>query len=172
MREASIRAEALSRKKIRSITSEIRDLLGLKNTMFFDIIRFLDLIMPQIDEEFTCNIIEKEDMAEEGLTFPDLKCIEIREDIYEGAIKGNSRDRFTIAHEIGHYLLHKQSRIGYARLSTGENIPRYCDPEWQANTFAAELLVPSNLIKNKSSSYVVKECAVSLIVANIQKKYV
>ena len=34
-------------------------------------------------------------------------CIKIREDVYERAIKGYGRDRFTLAHELGHFLMHQ-----------------------------------------------------------------
>lgn len=62
------------------------------------------------------------------------------------------RQRFTIAHELGHYLLHSligvrmdvavQAKYRNARSSEG------VDPEEiEANTFAAELLMPANLIE-------------------------
>lgn len=64
----------------------------------------------------------------------------------------DERKRFTIAHELGHYLLHSLSpqhidkKTVYFRdfdSSTGENIM-----EIQANQFAAELLMPINNLKN------------------------
>lgn len=49
------------------------------------------------------------------------------------------RDRFTIAHELGHYVLH--SRIGEIPLVIGrEGSDRV---EWEANWFAAALLMPA-----------------------------
>jgi Zn-dependent peptidase ImmA (M78 family) len=68
------------------------------------------------------------------------------------------RQRFTIAHEIGHYVMHKDSiklfidegyRVAYRddRSSTGE-IRR----EREANAFAAALLMPRNLVTDKVES--------------------
>lgn len=66
-----------------------------------------------------------------------------------------NRQRFTIAHELGHYLLHKAEavhlddrKLGYmlqwrdANSATGEDIN-----EREANLFAAELLMPANLLE-------------------------
>jgi len=61
------------------------------------------------------------------------------------------RKRFTMAHELGHYLLHKSligEHIGDDRLYRTTNAGKYSNPyissqnETQANKFAAELLMP------------------------------
>jgi len=60
------------------------------------------------------------------------------------------RRRFTIAHEIGHYVLH--SREGLDRDDTAANFMVWNDPgeESEANTFAAELLMPEFLFKPRA----------------------
>ncbi|MBI5818286.1 MAG: ImmA/IrrE family metallo-endopeptidase [Verrucomicrobia bacterium] len=57
------------------------------------------------------------------------------------------RRRFTIAHEIGHYILHP--REGLDRDDTAKNFTVWNDPgeEAEANLFAAELLMPEFLFK-------------------------
>ncbi len=60
-------------------------------------------------------------------------------EILISAFTGPERDRFTIAHELGHYVLHsdagekplKATRFGSTR------------PEWEANWFAASFLMPA-----------------------------
>ena len=57
------------------------------------------------------------------------------------------RDRFTIAHEIGHYFLH--SLAGEHKICAnreGSNLV-----EWEANWFAASFLMPKYLIDEKKS---------------------
>lgn len=64
------------------------------------------------------------------------------------------RQRFTIAHEIGHYLLHRPDGIhidkGFSvafrnlKSSSGEE-----KQEIEANQFAAELLMPASLVEQK-----------------------
>jgi Zn-dependent peptidase ImmA (M78 family) len=61
------------------------------------------------------------------------------------------RQRFSIAHEIGHYLLHSEESLHY---DTGkleeiyfraDNVVDYSETE--ANRFAAELLMPAELVR-------------------------
>jgi IrrE N-terminal-like domain len=60
------------------------------------------------------------------------------------------RRRFTIAHEIGHYVLHP--REGLDRDDTAKNFRVWNDPgeEAEANLFAAELLMPEFLFKPRA----------------------
>lgn len=51
----------------------------------------------------------------------------------------NDRKRFTLAHELGHIVMH---------LSTDFIISDYRDKEKEANQFASEFLMPSDVIKN------------------------
>jgi len=63
-----------------------------------------------------------------------------------------NRQRFTIAHEIGHFILHKRTerhvdedfRIDYRNSVSSEASQRN---EIQANTFAAALLMPQGFLK-------------------------
>ena len=52
------------------------------------------------------------------------------------------RARFTVAHEIGHLILHE----GFALARGAVRHKHYEDSEWQADTFAAELLMPTFLV--------------------------
>ncbi len=72
----------------------------------------------------------------------------------EGAIffsggKPRSRQRFTIGHELGHFLLpwHRQSTFQ----CTTEDISSRAKGDWeiQANRFSAELLMPTQLVKQR-----------------------
>ena len=91
----------------------------------------------------------------------------IREKVYNGAVKGNARDRFTLCHEFGHWLLHQPESVSFAR----GDIPKYCDPEWQANVFAAELMIPYHKTRDMAVEKITVECGVSHSCAEIQKKY-
>ena len=99
-----------------------------------------------------------------GTTNTSNNIMRIREDVYNGAVDGIPRDRFTLCHELGHYLLHQPEYVSYAR----GDIPTYCQPEWQANTFAAELMAPYYLVKNMSISEISSKCGMSKKAAQIQ----
>nr|VFK50674.1 MAG: protein of unknown function (DUF955) [Candidatus Kentron sp. TC] len=61
------------------------------------------------------------------------------------------RERFTIAHEIGHLILHINPTTGKQEFIDTEKTIRRRDSSWdfeeyQANNFAAQLLMPADLI--------------------------
>lgn len=56
-----------------------------------------------------------------------------------------TRQRFTIAHEIGHYLQHMdEDEISYIEYRGGKSANR--EVEWNADAFAAELLMPEKML--------------------------
>jgi hypothetical protein len=58
--------------------------------------------------------------------------------ILVSAFTGPERDRFTIAHELGHYVLHSDHGRRHIRAARfGSNVV-----EWEANWFAAAFLMP------------------------------
>jgi Zn-dependent peptidase ImmA (M78 family) len=70
--------------------------------------------------------------------------------------EGEQRQRFTIAHELGHLFLHKQSSVSY---DTGMMLLRDSHSsdgtdfkEIEANRFAAELLMPEESIRKDLAS--------------------
>jgi Zn-dependent peptidase ImmA (M78 family) len=64
--------------------------------------------------------------------------------LYNSAVRSEGRQRFTIAHEFGHYLLHRHQQqrfeCGDADIETGEGTGR--DIEAEADRFASALLMP------------------------------
>lgn len=162
-------AAPLSRKNIRDMAYFIRKIAGKENSLYFDIVYFLDVILPKTDPDFTLIVEEKSEMGEcHGLTYPDKNEIHIRSDIYERACRGSGRDRFTMAHELFHLLQHEKENISYARMENGARIQTFRDPEWQANAFGGELLVPWHLTQGMNADEISKKCGVSVAAANTQ----
>lgn len=64
---------------------------------------------------------------------------------FEQAIDGNSHHRFTIAHEVGHVILHKEQLLSRQYTLHRTMIKAYEDSEWQADTAAGCLLAPLSL---------------------------
>lgn len=143
--------------------------MGLGNSDYLDIVRFLEHHLHLIFPDFHMEVVEKEVMPKNYAEFhPETKCIRVQQDVYDGAADGNPRDRFTLAHEIGHLYLHRPGKIAMARSINKEKIPAYKCPEWQANTFAGELLVPPDGTKGMSPMTVVENFGVSYQAAMIQ----
>ena len=146
-------AEPLSRKDIRIMADKIRIIEGNKGKFYFDIVHFLDVTLPKLDEGFTLQIMPKSQMGEcHGL-------------IYDRACNGSGRDRLTMAHELFHLLHHEKSNISFAR---SENVETFRDPEWQADAFGGELLIPHDMVKGMSPEEVATKCKVSISAACCQ----
>jgi len=73
------------------------------------------------------------------------------EKLYVNADDGLARQGFTIAHELGHWLLHRsifeKDPERYPVLPRFQNPNRFDPLEQEANHFAACLLVPSRLVR-------------------------
>ncbi len=162
-------ASPLSRQHIRAMAMFIRKVDKSENMLFFDIVKFLDVVLPKMVPNFSLVIEGRDKMGEcHGLTFPDRDEIHIREDVYIRASNGSGRDRLTMAHELFHLLQHEKRNISYARMEAKEQVKVYMDPEWQADAFGGELLIPAHLIKNMTVDEIVDKCKVSWSAAEYQ----
>ena len=82
----------------------------------------------------------------EGLFRPDGKVL-VDSDTYIALSKNLPRARFTAIHEIGHGVMHYyQLKValehGRLRLYRRDDVRPCMNPEWQANRFAASVLMP------------------------------
>jgi len=167
-------ANPMSRSAIRSITTKIRKKFKFDD-LYFPLIEFMEFIVPQIiDTEFYLEPVIKNELPDcYARAIPEKHKIVIREDVYYAIHAGNRRHRFTLAHELGHYIMHNKETVLVLNrkdidVNVKINIPKYRDPEWQANTFAGELLVPFGKISELSIQEIVDSCEVSYEVACIQ----
>lgn len=163
-------AEPLSRKQLRKLALQIRQLIGFKDIPRFPIIFFMENIMPILFQSFYYEIVTESELGvrKHGDTDVTNKCIRIREDVYEGALAGCGRDRMTIAHEIAHYILLVVCGVKFARTFEETSVPTYQDPEWQAKALAGELMCPAHLIMDMTINQIINECGVSFDAAEYQ----
>jgi len=161
-------AEATSRLSLRGLATFLRSEFRL--TMpYFPIVEFLEKGMVQIFPEFNWEIVpDKELDGLEGLTLPSEHLIVLPERVYMDAVKGLGRARFSVAHEVAHYLLISDTSVALCR--SDANLPAYRDPEWQANTLAAELLMPPSMTVGMSAKMIAKVFGVSLAAAEVHIK--
>ncbi len=89
------------------------------------------------------------------------------------------RDRFTIAHELGHLLLHfgaikADGAIMRATRNVDPNDREQQRAEWEANWFAAAFLMPSEkfiaAVRDGGVSSAAAQCGVSHVAAKIRAK--
>ena len=92
-------------------------------------------------------------------------------DMVLSSVSGPRRDRFTIAHELGHYFLHShQGRYPLVAARSGSD-----RAEWEANWFAAGFLMPTvqflaAMNRGDSSRLLAAQFGVSESAAEIRKK--
>lgn len=162
-------ASPRDRNSIRRDTYLLRVKLGLKKTLYFPIVEFLENVLPEIDPTFYIEVLEDSDLPGVQAEYvPSLNVIRVKSSVYEAAISGYWWARSTLAHELGHYYFHDEKSIRYAKLEPGQKIPPDFDPERQANVFAAELLAPIDLIDGLGVREIGKLCGVSYEIAKRQ----
>lgn len=123
--------------------------------------------------------VESLPLGEEGKYNPATNEIILSEETYLDLEQDRGRAKFTLAHEIGHAVLHgkylQQALAG--RTSAPQykrsQIPAYADPECQANRFASSFLMPESLFRQcmrdgMSPSRLAKYFGVSLKAAEIR----
>ena len=158
---ASFKAKPMSRQDIRKMAKAIRLKCGLEGTHRVPVCSFFEWIMDKLFPNFEWEVVPDYTMSEEGVTFSGANKINIRQDVYVAACHGDGRARFTIMHEIGHFLLHGPSRVALCRLAPGESLRSFEDPEWQADTFAAEFLMDYDLIQGMNYIQISEECGLT-----------
>jgi len=143
MRKLGIKVPPRSTKEIYGIAEKVRSVFQL-NGPYVPIDNIYE-VMPDLLTGFNYEILSKEEMGDdEGVTYPNKKLIHIREDVYEGACSGSGRDRFTMAHELGHLFLH--TNVQFSRLNPAAPTKIYMDSEWQADTFASGFLIDATYL--------------------------
>lgn len=121
---------------------------------FCPIVNALEILGNKPFAEYSFAILNNDDPRLDGkwaFTSPTEKRIYISESVYNNACRNIPKDRFTIAHELGHLLLGHEFDMVFSRKNENAPIPRYRDSEWQADTFAAYLLMPTELAKDKTA---------------------
>lgn len=163
-------APPLSRRTIEQYALYIREQLGLDKKLYIPIMRIVEHILPKMDPTFQIVTLYESEMSGEYANYrPQDNTLSIRQDVYVAACNDDPRHRFTIAHELGHYFIHDDI-TAFSRCGQNDSIPAYRDPEWQANVFAASLLMPGKLIKGMSAAEVSWICKTSLQSAEIALK--
>ena len=154
-------ADPLSTKDIWRIVGDIRRIVGLENDLYFPVVKFAELTLQKVDGTYNFIVRDREKMPDKYAYYdPVNNEMVVREDVYEMACNNDGRHRFTIAHEIGHYFLHRDG-VKLARLNSNIALQAYRKPEWQANTFASELLMPHKLIRGLNVDEVQQRCCTS-----------
>lgn len=160
----------LSRWNIRVIALRFRREFGLENAVYFPIVQVLELLCfrcPELEFEIV-ELSELQNKHAHAETDTKEGFIRIRRDVYDGACNGEGRDRMTLAHEIGHFVLLNLCGVKLYRQFEGQDVEPYRDPEWQAKCFAGELLIAKHLVGGMGVDEAAYNCGVSRTAAEYQ----
>lgn len=162
-----------SKEKIRDTAHRLLDVLRLDGRRV-PVLQVIELGLGGMDDDFVFEVLDAQDMVDrfgmnaEGITVHRDKLIALRSDVYQKACAGEGRHRFTAAHELGHYFLHRDEGLALPRESDRTTKP-FCDSEWQANQFAREFLVDLRSVREFGGpAEVAEHFQVSMQVAQIQ----
>jgi len=164
-----LKSQPCSRDDLRHLAMQIRKLYGLENTLFLPVVPLLE-VLHKYFTKFYYQIVEDWELPKDIHAQTDVakQVIMIKESVYDGACKGNGRDRMTIAHEIGHYFLICVFGLSLKRDFSKKPIRTCEDPEWQAKCFAGELLMAKHLVKGMGENEIARKCGVSIEAARTQ----
>lgn len=96
---------------------------------------------------------------------PETATIALTSSTYKAARSNDPRTRFTIFHELGHFVLSHTKALGRTNIDPKP----FLDSEWQADQFSAEMTMPLDVIlrrKLKSPESLAGFCGVSLPAAS------
>ena len=165
--------EGKSRDELRKLACVFREIFGLTEILYFPIVEILDIFV-EVFEDFNYEIVEEATFPENIHADTDIRTgtVRIKQSVYDGACRGEGRDRMTIAHEIGHYFMLCKCGFHLERNFANKKVPSFCDPEWQAKCFAGELLVPAHLVWHMSAEEIAIKCGVSYEAALVQYDHI
>lgn len=157
-------ANPRSIEQIRFLAKIARTIINVDIHEEMNLLNVLDLMCFKFKhKKFSYEIVADDDKTfsedEEAHTDISIGKIYIKESVYCDLKTPYSRSNFTIAHELGHFYLHHISGFVLPRTTKPDKV--YLNPEWQADQFAAEFLMPLEGIKDLSSDEIMDKYNVS-----------
>lgn len=124
---------------LRKASEQVRSTLVHADQIDFPVMDIVEFRLSAFFEGFAIDVCDRDVMGDdEGRVVAGENCIMLRQDVYEAAWHGAGRARFTVCHELGHFLMHRE--VTMARMCEDHH-PIYRDAEWQADEFAGGLLM-------------------------------
>ncbi len=128
---------------IRRHAIHVRNVLGLDPAIgFFPMADFIESLF---EYGINYDVVDQGELPQgvEACCVPEHRIIMLTQDTYDQACRDTPRARFTVIHELGHLAL-SHARAFHREQRESSEIKAYEDSEWQANTFAAEFLMPAD----------------------------
>lgn len=155
-----IKTNPLSVKDISLIASNTRKKYNIKPDDAFPILEYIDYLFGE--GLLSIQLIDDNDPLLDKNTPAVYNAkdnfIYMKVSVLEEIECGNYRSNFTLAHELFHYLQHQVLGFEFGKVDERKT---YEDPEWQANCYAGELLLPTDYL-DKDDEYLAEHFQVSM----------
>jgi Zn-dependent peptidase ImmA (M78 family) len=154
--------EPRSTKKIEQIALAWRSTLGAPNEWAPNMIDLIENRIPPLFRTFALVVREDSDLGEaEAFTEFSPPQIVVQNTVYLKAARGDGRSRMTLAHELGHLVMHAGIQSNARMIVGNKPAPTsklYRSAEWQARKFASLFLMPTHVVKEFTSHRQLAEC--------------
>jgi transcriptional regulator with XRE-family HTH domain len=150
----------------------MRRAFGVEDAVSLPIVHILELRLPTLFEGFLLRVADMAEMEEacpgvRGFAIGEAQSVSVvvREDVYCAACEDDPVARWIFAHEMGHVVLNHG--LGYRapgkQMSTRalSGPPLHENAEWQADEFAAAILMPRAIVSQWSPQMIAERCEVS-----------
>lgn len=154
-----LKVPPLSLTEIEEKANKTRDVLGHSGPI--KIVKLIEFVLPKVIPQF--NFEPVEDAILEGelaRTWPDKYFMQMTNSVYEGACAGDGSCNYTLAHELGHLVLHKNIEPSFALAKDKPKYDSFFNSEWQADNFADFFMMPTSDVR-----------ATCETIEDIQKRY-
>ncbi|MEQ8309156.1 MAG: ImmA/IrrE family metallo-endopeptidase [Sphingopyxis sp.] len=152
-----------SRKQIADLANAVRRELGMEAGERIAMQPVIEFALEDMIDGAYFRVVDDHKLAgAEAKTDWHQPVITFSASTYAKLKRGDPRSRMTAAHELGHLLMHTQRPVYYYRTKS-RNVE--FDPEWQADEFAAALLMPERAfrsmktVKQAMKGFGVSRCA-------------
>jgi Zn-dependent peptidase ImmA (M78 family) len=148
-----------SSKEIERVTLAWRHALGVADAWAPDVGRLLETEVPKLVPEFALVVKSDNEMGDaEAYTEFNPPYIAVRGSVYTMAGRKDGRSRMTLAHELGHLVMHPGAVKLRSEAAVKSETRAFESAEWQAKRFAALFLIPDHIARLFDSSSELAEC--------------
>lgn len=164
------KVEGLYEHQIREKTQVIRNVLGYDSRPYINIMECVENLAANEIVDYEVHDDDEWPYGNDLASYtPVDNCIHLKQSTYDKAVKLNDgMSRFTIAHELGHAILHRNFRLSKSSVSSTDH-EFYEDSEWQADCFAGEILIDARHFNiGDNCATIVEKFKVSPTCANVK----
>lgn len=143
-------SRGMNTPKMMAETLKYRNEFDMLYVELVDIVDIIEFRLIERFPDFRLVIARDAQMKEDALTEPLKNRITVRQSVYAAACEGNAEARLILAHELGHFLLHRDKDAPMHKDPRGavqsiREMTATESSEDQADMFARHFLVPPHL---------------------------